>query len=122
MSIRNSIATAQKHANPHLALLGVVVCALPRPRTRLARELVGYVERTCVDPDGESLKFATEITRSVVIQEAQRSGKSIFQYQGDHPVADEYRALAKEVEERITKLRKSKVGEIQAEEVQVANA
>jgi chromosome partitioning protein len=116
------IATAQKHANPHLALLGVVVCALPRPRTRLARELVGYVERTCVDPDGESLKFATEITRSVVIQEAQRSGKSIFQYQGDHPVADEYRALAKEVEERITKLRKSKVGEIQAEEVQVANA
>lgn len=39
-------------------LLGVILCAVPRPKTRLARELVGYVDRTCVDPDGRSLKFA----------------------------------------------------------------
>ncbi len=37
------IATAQQHANARLMLLGVIVCAIPRPRTRLARELVAYV-------------------------------------------------------------------------------
>jgi chromosome partitioning protein len=99
------IATAQKHANPKLMLLGVVVCAMPRPKTRLARELAGYVERTCVDPQGRTLKFKVDITRSVVLQEAQRMGKSIFQYQGDHPVADQYRALAKELEERLVGLK-----------------
>src|SRR6185295_3866358 len=64
------IATAQKHANPELALLGVFVCAVPRPKTRLARELVSYVEKTCVNARGETLKFRHEISRSVVVQEA----------------------------------------------------
>lgn len=99
------IATAQKRANPNLTLLGVIVCAMPRPKTRLARELVSYVERTCVDPQGNTLKLKTEITRSVVLQEAQRMGKTIFQYQGDHTVADQYRAAALEFEARIEALR-----------------
>ena len=103
------ISVAQKYANPKLALLAVIVCALPKPPTRLARELVGYVAKTCVDATGRSLKFDTEISRSVVIQEAQRAGKSIFQYQGDHPVADEYRKLAREFEERIKTLRSEAV-------------
>jgi chromosome partitioning protein len=97
----SDIAVARRHANPSLALLGVIVCALPKPRTRLARELVDYVARTCTDPLGRTLKFTAEISRSVVIQEAQRMGRTIFQYQGDHPVADEYRALARELEERL---------------------
>jgi chromosome partitioning protein len=97
----SDIAVARRHANPSLALLGVIVCALPKPRTRLARELVDYVARTCTDPLGRTLKFSAEISRSVVIQEAQRMGRTIFQYQGGHPVADEYRALARELEERL---------------------
>ncbi len=101
------IATAQKRANPRLALLGVIVCAMPRPKTRLSRELANYVERTCVDPQGQTLKFRTVITRSVVLQEAQRMGKTIFQYQGDHKVADEYRAVAREFEERLGVLRQA---------------
>jgi chromosome partitioning protein len=100
------IATAQKHANPTLTLLGVIVCAMPRPKTRLARELVAYVERTCVDAQGHTLKFTAEISRSVAIQEAQRVGKTLFQYQPDHPVADEYRAAARELEDRLLALRK----------------
>jgi cellulose biosynthesis protein BcsQ len=84
-----------------LSLLGVILCAVPRPKTRLARELVAYVERTCVDADGQSLKFATEISRSVAVQEAQKAGQTLMQHQGDHPVADDYRALAKEFEERL---------------------
>jgi chromosome partitioning protein len=107
------IATAQKRANPRLTLLGVVVCAMPRPKTRLARELVNYVERTCVDPSGHTLKFKTEITRSVVLQEAQRVGKTIFQYQGDHPVADQYRAVARELEERLRAIRTPTFGAIE---------
>lgn len=99
------IAAAQKHANPNLSLLGVVVCALPRPKTRLARELVAYVERACVDPAGKTLKFATEISRSVIVQEAQKVGQTVMQYRGDHPVADEYRALAREFEDRLSALR-----------------
>ena len=98
------IATAQKFANSNLMLHGVIVCAMPKPKTRLARELVSYVERTCVDIIGKSLKFSTEISRSVIIQEAQRVGQSIFQYRPDHLVADEYRALARELEARIASI------------------
>ncbi len=100
----SDIAAAQKHANPKLKLLGVIVCAMPRPKTRLARELSGYVERTCVDALGHTLKFTTEISRSVAVQEAQKMGQTILQYQGDHPVADEYRSLAREFEERLASL------------------
>jgi len=95
------IAAAQVHANPRLTLLGVIVCAMPRPKTRLARQLVAYVEQTCTAPDGTTLKFTTEISRSVAVQEAQRFGKTIFQHQGGHPVAKEYRQLADELEQRI---------------------
>ncbi len=99
------IATAQQYANAKLMLLGVVVCALPRPKTRLSRQLVSYVERTCIDPSGRTLKFATEISRSVVVQEAQRLGKTILQYQPTHLVAGEYRELAMEVESRLSGIR-----------------
>ncbi len=59
---------------------------------------MAYVEKSCVGVDGQTLKFKTEISRSVVVQEAQRVGKSILQYQGDHPVADEYQHGGYEVE------------------------
>ena len=108
------IATAQRHANPRLMLLGVIVCAMPRPRTRLARQLVGYVERTCTTPEGRTLLFSTEITRSVVVQEAQRVGKTVLQYQPGHPIANEYRALAREVETRLEALRSGQPAEDRA--------
>lgn len=38
------------------------------------------------------LKFNTEISRSVVVQEALKAGQTILQYQGDHPVAAQYLA------------------------------
>jgi chromosome partitioning protein len=103
----SDIAAAQRHANAQLELLGVILCAVPRPKTRLARELVAYVERTCVDADGQSLKFATEISRSVAVQEAQKAGQTLMQHQGDHPVADEYRTLAREFEERLNTRREA---------------
>jgi chromosome partitioning protein len=108
------IATAQRHANPMLMLLGVVVCAIPKPRTRLARQLLAYVERTCVDPRGATLKFTTEISRSVVVQEAQRMGRTVLQYQPNHAVAGEYRALADEVEQRLAGFRATKTHNLTA--------
>jgi chromosome partitioning protein len=115
----NDIATAQKYANPRLTLLGVIIGCMPRPKTRLARELTGYVERTCSDAEGNTVKFQTEISRCVALQEAQRCGKTLFQYQGDHQVADEYRALAKELEKRISVLRDK--GDVAHEEARVVN-
>ena len=50
------------------------------------------MERTGVDAAGRTLKFTTEISRSVVVQEAQKLGQTLLQNQGDHHVADEYRA------------------------------
>lgn len=113
------IVAAQRYANPNLALLGVILCAVPRPETRLARALVRYVQETCIDHTGQTLKFRTEIGRTVAVQEAQRAGQTIMQYQGDHPVADEYRAWAKEFEERLAVIRQ-KPGVVETEEV--ANA
>ncbi|MFO1458714.1 MAG: ParA family protein [Verrucomicrobiota bacterium] len=109
----SDIKVAQDHANSQLTLLGVIVCAIPRPKTRLARALVSYVGETCVAPDGSTLKFHTEISRSVAVQEAQRQGQTIFQFQGDHTVANEYRALAREFEERLRGLgRRREVREV----------
>jgi cellulose biosynthesis protein BcsQ len=68
------------------------------------------VERSCLDSEGKTFKFQTEISRSVVIQEAQRVGKTIFQYQGDHMVTQEYRQLAREVEERLAQRSASTLG------------
>ncbi len=99
------IATAKKYGNSQLVLLAVIVCAIPQPKTRLARQLIQYVEQSCVGYDGQSLKFNTDITRTVVIQEAQRLAKTIFQYDPSHLVADQYRAVARELEERIIPLR-----------------
>lgn len=84
------IATAKRYGNPHLVLLALIVCAIPHPKTRLARQLIQYVEQSCVGPDGLSLKFQADIIRTVVIQEAQRLAQTIFQYAPSHLVADQY--------------------------------
>ena len=98
------IASAKRYGNPELALLAVILCAIPQPRTRLARQLIQYVEETCIGPGGESLKFTTDISRTVVLQEAQRISQTIFQYDPSHIVANQYRTVASELESRITKL------------------
>jgi chromosome partitioning protein len=96
----NDIRTAQKRGNGDLELLGVVLSCVNK-RYRTAQLLTGYVERTFT-PEGErSLKFDTEVSRAVAIPQAQQQGKSIFQMEPGHKVAEEYRQLAREVEARI---------------------
>jgi len=100
------IASAKRYGNPRLTLVAVILCAIPQPKTRLARQLIQYIEESCIEPKGKSLKFSTDINRTVVIQEAQRVAQTIFQYDPTHPVADQYRAVARELESRIAQLTK----------------
>ena len=98
------ISSAKQYGNSSLTLLAVILCAIPKPKTRLARQLVQYVEESCTSPDGQSLKFSTDISRTVVLQEAQRVSQTILQYEPNHHVVDEYRAVAGELEDRIAAL------------------
>jgi chromosome partitioning protein len=98
----DDIRTAQRRGNSELELLGVVLSCVNK-RYRTAQLLTGYVARTFT-PEGErSLKFDTEISRAVAIPQAQQQGKSIFQMEPGHKVAEEYRQLAREIETRIAR-------------------
>jgi chromosome partitioning protein len=94
------IDAARHHGNPALRLLGVILSGVDR-RTSLANTLTDYVQQLFA-PDGrESLKFKTTISRSTVIPQAQKVGKSIFQTHPSHKVTEQYRALAREIETRL---------------------
>jgi len=96
------ISAAIRRGNTKLRVLGVIVSDVDT-RTRLARlhvDLIGDLFRS--GPDQPSAMFETIISRSTVIGEAQRQGKTIFQTEPDHKVTEQYRHLARELEQRLT--------------------
>jgi chromosome partitioning protein len=94
------IQDAQRHGNPHIRLLGVILSGVDK-RTRLASTLNEYVEQIFA-PDGRrSAKFKTTISRSTAVPQAQKLGKTLFQTYPTHAVTEQYRALAQEVETRL---------------------
>lgn len=97
------IKAAQEHGNPDLRLLGVILSAVDK-RTRLAHQLTTYIENLFAPGGSESLKFRTEVSRSTVIPEAQKAGRTVFDTEPAHKVADQYRELAREVEARVRML------------------
>ncbi len=98
------IQTAKAGPHPELLLLGVVVHAVPNPATRLARGLIKSLQSLPDVAPGVPLKFTTDITRTVVLQEATQAGKTIFQYAPEHKAALQYAALADEVHARVLSL------------------
>src|SRR3954452_17824148 len=94
------IRAAQQHGNPSLRILGVVLSGIDGRKTRLATSLIEYVEEKFSVAGGPSAKFRTTISRSTVVPEASKVGKTVFQTDPMHKVAQQYRALAQEVEER----------------------
>src|SRR5205807_10532433 len=65
------IQDAQRHGNPHIRLLGVILSGVDK-RTRLASTLNEYVEQIFA-PDGRrSAKFKTTISRSTAVPQAQK--------------------------------------------------
>jgi chromosome partitioning protein len=94
------IHDAQRHGNRTLNLLGVILSGVDR-RTRLANTLNEYVEQI-FSPDGQrSAKFKTTISRSTIIPQAQKQGKTLFQTHPNHVVTEQYRQIALEIEERL---------------------
>jgi chromosome partitioning protein len=96
----HDIEDAQNNGNEDLRLLGVVLAGVDK-RTRLANTLTSYVEETFTIDPTKSLKFTTTISRSTAVPQAQKVGKTVFQTDPAHKVAEQYRALAKELEDRI---------------------
>src|SRR4051794_33713523 len=98
------IRAAQQHGNPALRILGVVLSGIDGRKTRLATSLIDYVDEKFSVDGGPSAKFKTTISRSTVVPEASKLGKSVFQTDPTHKVAHQYRALAQEIEERTGRL------------------
>lgn len=94
------IRDAQENGNPDLRLLGVALSAVDR-RTRLASSLSKYVEHSFALDQDSSLKFQTEIGRSTAVPSAQKAGATVLQAMPNHVIAQQYRALAAEVRERL---------------------
>lgn len=95
------IQGAQQNGNPGLRLLGVILSGVDGRRTRLATALIGYVERQFSVGGSRSAKFQTTVSRSTVVPEAQKVGKTLFQTAPTHKLCEQYRALARELEVRL---------------------
>lgn len=95
----SDIETVRGHTNPNLKLLGVVLSCVNK-RTRLATEIIGWVEETFAHA-GLFGDFKNRISRSVAVPDAQQTGRTIFQTEPDHKVTDEYRKLAREMLDRL---------------------
>src|SRR2546425_12981642 len=99
------IATVRQQGNPSLRLIGVVLSAVKGRSTRLQRELVAYVQDTFdrgADPFIRS--YRTQIAETTYICESQKQGKTMFQLYPTHKVTDQYRELARELEDRLNTL------------------
>jgi len=95
------IKAAIRQGNKQLLVLGVILSDVDK-RLRLARLHMDLVEELFRQQPGQpSAKFETIISRSTVIGEAQKLGKTIFQTHPDHKVTDQYRTLAREIEARL---------------------
>jgi chromosome partitioning protein len=94
-------AARQPNRNPSLHLLGIIVSGLDQ-RVRKARAYTEEIEQKFQTP-GFSGKFETTIGRAAAIPNAQREFKTVIQAEPDHRIAKQFRALAREVEERILK-------------------
>lgn len=115
------IMDARARGNSQLSLLGVVVSGVDK-RTSLANTLSDFVEKSFQTGENtESVKFKTSIGRSTVIPQTQKFGKTLFETHSTHKVTDEYRALAKEVEERLAKIEGTNVVTNEPNERSVAN-
>ena len=92
------------HVNPRLRLLGVVLCMF-EAGTRLASEIGRDVEAFFASASGRhpswehARLFETRIRRNIRLAEAPSFGQSIFDYAAESNGAEDYAALAAEVDQ-----------------------
>lgn len=98
------LKAARESGNEKLKLMGVIVGAVPGKLTRLARELLAYVDKTFYQGDQFTRRFDSPINASTLIPTVQKQGKTLFQVEPDHKITQQYRDLANELEQRFEKL------------------
>lgn len=94
-----------KRINPSLKVTGIVIClyeAQPRLSGEVIRDLEGFLanSRQLNTPWANAQIFTTRIRRNIKLAECPSFGKSIFDYAPNSNGADDYQALAYEVEEQ----------------------
>ena len=97
-ALKDIQSVRENGGNPKLTLIGVVLSNVDGRQTRLARELLNYVEETFAQTKPWMRKYETTISRTTIIPAAQKSGRTIFQTDSSHKVTDQFRSLAREFE------------------------
>lgn len=107
-----TIEMVSDHVNPRLRLLGVVLCMF-EAGTRLAAEIGRDVEAFFASAAnrhpswGQARLFNTRIRRNIRLAEAPSFGQAIFDYAADSNGAEDYAALAAEVDRLVEAGRES---------------
>jgi chromosome partitioning protein len=91
------IKQAKEFAGSQIELLGVLMSRVDK-RTRLSTQLVQFVRENFPSNSGA---FSTNIGTAVAIANAQEQGKTVLQTEPTHRSAEEYRAVARELAERL---------------------
>jgi chromosome partitioning protein len=95
---------ARDAGNDDLRIMGCVISSVPGRITRLARELISSLERALQEGDEFMQPFATYISASTVLPSIQKRGKTLFTEHADHKTTEQYRAIARELEDRFKRL------------------
>ena len=107
-----TIEMVAEHVNPRLRLLGVALC-MYESGTRLAgevgRDVQDFFSSSAVQHPawGNAKVFATKIRRNIRLAEAPSFGQSIFDYAPDSNGAEDYAALALEVDQAAAVVREA---------------
>lgn len=95
------IANARRPGrNPKLHLLGLVLSCMDR-RVTLAKRYEDAITERFLQANQEPVKFQTTIGRAAAIDRAAHQGQTLLQAEPSHKVSEQYRDLAREVEQRI---------------------
>ena len=86
--------------NPRLHLLGLILSCMDRRRT-LARRYEEMITDRFLQSNQEPVKFKTTVSSAAAIDRAYNHRQTLLQFEPRHRVSEEYRELAREVEERI---------------------
>ena len=95
------IANARRPGrNPNLHLLGLILSCMDR-RVTLAKRYEDAITERFRQANQEPVKFKTTIGRAAAIDRAAHRGQTLLQAEPSHKVSEQYRELAREVEQRI---------------------
>ncbi|MBL8822069.1 MAG: ParA family protein [Planctomycetia bacterium] len=103
-----------KRINPSLSVTGIVLC-LYESTTRLAGEIIRDLEafleksRGTTSPWAKAEVFATRVRRNIKLAECPSFGKSIFDYAPNSHGAEDYLALAEEVQKQAYRITTQRV-------------